>query len=69
MSSRKIEHKAPKKQVLTLDEVAAFVQDALRSGATGSEAVAATVSFGGKLQVVSVDVDVAHQHQPEGKTP
>jgi hypothetical protein len=55
---KKVEHKAPKKQLLTLDELAAFVQDAMRSGAHGGEVVAATVSFGGKLQRVAVDVDV-----------
>jgi hypothetical protein len=53
-----IEHKAAKGQLLTLDELAAFVQDALRSGASGSEVVKAQVSFGGKLQRVAIDVDL-----------
>lgn len=58
MAMKKIEHVAPKGQLLTVDEVAAWVQDAMRSGATGTEVVAARVSFGGKLQKIAVDVDV-----------
>lgn len=58
MATRKVEHAAPKKQTLTLDELAAFVQDAMRAGAEGTELVAAQVSFGGKIQKVSVDVEV-----------
>lgn len=57
MALRKIEHVAARKQLLTLDEVEAWVRDARRSGATGSEIVAARVSFGGKLQKVSVEVE------------
>lgn len=57
MALKKIEHAAARKQLLTLDEVAAWVQDAMRSGATGSETVAAGVSFGGKLQKISVEVE------------
>lgn len=57
MALKKIEHTAEKKQLLTLDEVAAWVQDAMRSGATGRETVAARVSFGGRLQKISVDVE------------
>lgn len=57
MAMRKIEHAAPKGQLLTLDEVAAWVQDAMRSGASGSEPVRARVSFGGKLQTIGVEVD------------
>lgn len=58
MAMRKIEHTAGKGQLLTLDEVAAWVQDAMRSGATGSETVGARVSFGAKLQKITVEVDV-----------
>lgn len=58
MAMKPIEHRAPKKQFLTLDELAAFVQDAMRAGATGSEIVNATVSFGGKLQKIGIDVDL-----------
>ncbi|SES03671.1 hypothetical protein [Streptomyces qinglanensis] len=65
MSTRTIEHKAPKKQFLTLDELAAFVQDAMRSGAAGTEVVSAAVSFGGKLQSLAIDVDTAKQDPAE----
>lgn len=58
MAMKKIEHKARKKEFLTLDELAAFTQEALRSGADGSEIVSASVSFGGKLQRLSVKVPV-----------
>lgn len=58
MALKKIEHKAPKKAFLTLDELAAFVQEAMRSGAQGSEVVQATVSLGQKLQRLAVDVEV-----------
>jgi hypothetical protein len=57
MAMKKVEHAADKGQYLTLDEVAAFVQDAMRTGADGSTVVNATVSFGGKLQKISVDVE------------
>ncbi|GHK02864.1 hypothetical protein SY2F82_46610 [Streptomyces sp. Y2F8-2] len=56
MALKKVEHSAPKKQVMTLDELEAFVQDARRTGATGREEVEARVSFGGKIQKLSVEV-------------
>lgn len=56
---RKIEHAAPRKQTLTLDQLAAFVQDAMRSGASGDETVHATISFGGKLQKIAIEVEVS----------
>lgn len=59
MAMKKIEHKAPGREVLTLDELAGFVQEAMRAGADGSEVVAAVVSFGGKLRSLSVEVPVA----------
>lgn len=62
-SRRRIEHSAPKKQALTLDELAAFVADARHAGAAGSEIVAATVSFGGKLQKISIEVEAASTDQ------
>lgn len=58
MSERTIEHKAEKKQTLTLDEVAAFVQDAMRAGAHGTEHVVAEVAFSGKVKKLTVDVQV-----------
>jgi hypothetical protein len=60
---RRIEHAAPKRGFLTLDQVAAFAQDAMRSGATGSEVVAATVSIGGKLQKLSIEVEATSTNQ------
>lgn len=54
--AKKIQHEASDK-FMTLDEIAAFVQDARRAGATGSEIVSATVSFGQKLKDVTVSVD------------
>lgn len=64
MALKKVEHTAPKKQFLTLDEIDAWVQDARRSGARGDEIANATVSFGGKLQKVSVEVEVAPAGKP-----
>lgn len=57
MATQKIEHAAPKKQGLTLDQLAAFVQAAMRSGAAGTEVVGAGITFSGKLQKISVEVD------------
>lgn len=57
MTTKKIEHAAPKGELLTLDKVAAWVQDAMRSGATGAEIVGATISFGGKLQKIRIEVE------------
>jgi hypothetical protein len=48
MAKKKVEHTADKGAVLTLDEVAAWVQDAMRSGAAGSEPVRARVNLGGR---------------------
>lgn len=59
MATRRIELVAAKKQALTLDEVAAWVQDAMRSGASGTEVVGARVGFGGQLQKIGVDVETA----------
>ncbi|MFI2078480.1 hypothetical protein [Streptomyces triculaminicus] len=56
MATRKIELTAGKRESLTLDQLAAFIDDARRSGASGDEAVAATVTFGGKLRGVSIGV-------------
>jgi hypothetical protein len=49
---------AKRKEGVTLDELAAFVQDVLRTGASGDEKIFAGVSFGGKLQWASVSVVV-----------
>lgn len=61
MATKRVELKTVRGQFLTLDEVAAFVQDAKRAGADGAAVVKAAVSFGGKLRRVSVDVEtLAH---------
>lgn len=57
MAKKKVEHAADKGSFLTLDDLAAFVQDAMRTGADGGAVVNATVSFGGKLQKLSVDAE------------
>jgi hypothetical protein len=62
---KKIEHKAPRKQSMTLDDLLAFLQDARRSGAAGDESIVATVSIGGRLQALSVEIDV----QPDPDAP
>ena len=59
MAKRTIEIKADKGQFLTLDEIAAWVQDAMRSGASGSSIAEAGVSFGGKLQKISVTAEAS----------
>jgi hypothetical protein len=60
MALKKIEHVAPKKAFMTLDDLAAFVHDAKRSGAAGQEIVEGTVSFGGKLQKLAVEVQATN---------
>jgi hypothetical protein len=56
MAMKPIEYAARKGELLTLGEVAAWVQDAMRAGATGKEVVAVKMTFGGKLQKIKVDV-------------
>lgn len=56
MVTRRIEHTNPEGKLLTLDQIAAFVQDAMRSGATGAETVDASISFGGCLKKIGVKV-------------
>lgn len=58
MALKRIEHKAARGTALTLDELAAFVQEAMRSGASGDEVAQATVSFGGKLQRLAIEVPI-----------
>lgn len=57
MAKRTIQHQAAKGQRLTLDEIAAWVQEAMRAGADGSAVPRAVVSITGKLQKLSIDVD------------
>lgn len=56
MATKKIQHEAPKGAAFTLDEVAAFVQDAMRSGADGTEEVGVTATWGAKIRRLTVDV-------------
>lgn len=53
----RIEHKAPRGHFVTLDQLAAFVQEAMRAGADGATVVEGTISFGGKLQRVAIDTN------------
>lgn len=55
-TKKQIQHEAPKGGALTLDDVAAFVQDARQSGATGAEVVAVTATWGAKIRRLTVDV-------------
>ncbi|MEV6833524.1 hypothetical protein AB0N17_03165 [Streptomyces sp. NPDC051133] len=64
MALKKIEHAAPKKQIMTLDELEAFVRDARSTGAAGSEEILASVSWGGKLQSIAVEVEMAPADRP-----
>lgn len=57
MAKKTIEHAAAKGEFLTLDEVAAWVQDAMRSGADGNTVVKVVASVGGKLQKISVQTE------------
>lgn len=64
MTTRNVEHAAPKPDFITLDQLAAFVQDAMRSGATGTETVHAAVTFGGKLRSLRISVDTPVKGAP-----
>jgi hypothetical protein len=59
MAQKRIEHAADKGGHLTLDEVAAWVQDAMRSGTAGNTPVDARVRFGGRLFQIGVGVQTA----------
>ncbi|WP_329151247.1 hypothetical protein OIU91_28445 [Streptomyces sp. NBC_01456] len=53
--SKKIEH-VPAGKFTTLDEIAAFVADALAAGAKGSDIPHGRLSFSGKLQRLDIAV-------------
>jgi hypothetical protein len=55
---RTISHE-PAGKGMTLDELAAFVQDALRSGARGGEFVKVRVNFGGTIKRAEVEIRAA----------
>jgi hypothetical protein len=56
-----IEQAADKGSFLSLDQLAEFVQEAMRAGAEGSEIVQARVSFGGKLQKITLTLDTTKE--------
>lgn len=58
MAAKRIEHKADKGKAFTLDGLAAFVQDAMRSGASGSEIVGVGATWGGKIQKLNINVQI-----------
>ena len=56
-------------KTMTLNELAAFVQDAMRSGADGTEKVKATVAFSGRIKDVTVDVAHPRRLPSTSRTP
>lgn len=63
MTVRKVvEAKSVAKSGMTLGEVGAFVQEAMRSGADPEDMVAAQVGFGGGLRMLRV----THAAEPGG---
>lgn len=46
----------PADKAMTLDELAAFVHDAMRAGADGSELVKVRINFGGTIRRVEAEV-------------
>ncbi|MEU8590409.1 hypothetical protein AB0C59_25915 [Streptomyces sp. NPDC048664] len=73
MALKKVEHAAPRKQVMNLDDLEAFVRDARGAGATGSEVVEVEISWGGKMQRVGVAIEMVPTDtvgdQPQDKRP
>lgn len=57
---KKIEH-VPTGKHMTLDEIAAFVADAFAAGASGSDIPQGRLSFGGKLQLLVIEVEQPEQ--------
>ncbi|NDZ63573.1 hypothetical protein [Streptomyces cyaneofuscatus] len=62
-----IKHTAADK-TMTLSELAAFVQDALRSDADGTERVKANITFGGRLKDVTVDLTTPQRAQGDAES-
>lgn len=69
MSTHKIEHKAEKRDTLTLDQLAAFVQDAMRAGAAGDEHPAVQIAFNGKIQKINVSINTDATTAPHEAAP
>lgn len=53
-----ISHK-PDGKAITLDELAAFVQDALRAGASGSEIVKVSLNWGSSIKRIDLAIQTA----------
>ncbi|WP_042410940.1 hypothetical protein [Streptacidiphilus carbonis] len=69
MARKRVEYAADKGAFLTLNEIAAWVQDAMRSSASGDEVVQARASFSGRLQRIAVPVENAPLRKDEDAAP
>ncbi|WBO68673.1 hypothetical protein [Streptomyces camelliae] len=69
MAKKKVEYAAGKGVFLTLNEIVAWAQDAMRSGASGDEVVEARASFSGRLQRIAVAVEDATLRKGEDAGP
>ncbi|MCP9205512.1 hypothetical protein [Streptomyces cucumeris] len=61
---QEIKHKANGK-ALTLNELAAFVQHALRSGADGTEAIKGAITFSGKIKDIAIGITAPTPANPD----
>lgn len=61
---QQIKHSATRK-TMNLNELAAFVQHALRFGADGAETVKAAITLGGKLKDITVDIALPTETGPD----
>jgi hypothetical protein len=61
--TRTIIHEGAEK-AMTLDELASFVQDALRSGADGSELAKVRINYGGTIKKIEVEVHIVADAVP-----
>jgi hypothetical protein len=55
-ASKKTLTHEPDGSAMTLDELAAFVQDAMRSGASGSESPKVRITFGGGIKRIELGI-------------
>jgi hypothetical protein len=53
---------------LTLDELAAFVQDAMRSGASGGETPKVRINWGGTIKRIEIEVSPARPAAEDART-
>ncbi|WP_141698376.1 hypothetical protein [Streptomyces lushanensis] len=66
--AKQIRHTATDK-TMTLSELAAFVQDALNSGADGTERLKSNVAFSGRVKDLTVEVAAPPQDSLGAKAP